>query len=113
MSAGPYQALDAAEADANPADTPTNAKAPSKVAQPDVPIDPNTKLPQSTYRVEQLALASLKEVLRAYARPSLAYPEALIVDPFAGTGTTAVAAYLLDCDFVGGDTCPFSEVSLS
>ena len=71
---------------------------------------PRLKADAKHYRVEQMSLPGMRPVMRAFVRPSKEFPRALVLDPFAGAGTTAVASFLLGCDFVGGDVCPFAEV---
>ena len=103
------QAIDASKADDSPGDKPATG---NKAAAAEKMAMPKLKGDAKHYRVEQMSIQALRPIMRALVRPSRDFPRALVIDPFAGAGTTAVASYLLGCDFAGGDTCPFAEVFL-
>jgi hypothetical protein len=75
----------------------------------------NIKRKKQQFRTEQLPVRHINEMLltfaRAWAVPPTADPaeKVLIIDPFAGSGSTGMAAYALDCDFIGFDCDPTAQ----
>ena len=89
------QAIDEEKAGESPGEEPPSGKKKAeKMAMPKLKDD------AKYYRVEQMSLQGMRPVMRAFVRPSREFPRALVIDPFAGAGTTAVASYFLGCDFV-------------
>ena len=103
------QAIDASKAGDSPGDQPATG---NKAAAAEKMAMHKLKGDAKHYRVEQMSIQAMRPIMRALVRPSRDLPRALVIDPFAGAGTTAVASHLLECDFAGGDTCPFAEVFL-
>jgi hypothetical protein len=62
-------------------------------------------------RQEQLGVTGIIPVLRMFARNCHKSTAVLVVDPFAGTGSVAVAARALGCSFIGMDSDPFSKIA--
>ena len=73
------------------------------------------KRKKQQFRTEQLPVRHINEMLltfaRAWAKPPALDPaeKVVIVDPFAGSGSTGMAAYALDCDFIGIDCDPYAQ----
>ena len=62
---------------------------------------------QTTYmRTQQLATAVLRPLIRMFGRALKEQEPVVIVDPFMGTGSTALAARQLGCGFIGWDRDP-------
>ena len=62
---------------------------------------------KATYvRTQQLATAVVRPLIRIFGRALHEQPQVCVVDPFMGTGSTAMAAHQLGCSFVGWDRDP-------
>jgi hypothetical protein len=60
---------------------------------------------KESLRQQQLPASIMVEVLSRLAKGVDKQAPKLVIDPFAGTGTTLMAAYLLDCPAYGVDRC--------
>ena len=58
---------------------------------------------EESFRGQQLALCMLDRLVHIFGRHHRDQQPAIIVDPFAGTGSTGVAARANACHFVGID----------
>jgi predicted RNA methylase len=59
---------------------------------------------KATYvRTQQLATAVIRPVIRIFGRALHEQASVCVIDPFMGTGSTAVAAHQLGCSFMGWD----------
>lgn len=58
---------------------------------------------EEPFRSQQLALCMLDRIIKIFGRHHKEQRPALIVDPFAGTGSTGIAAIRHGCDFIGID----------
>ena len=54
-------------------------------------------------RTQQLPTAVIRPLIRIFGRAIKEQDEVFVVDPFMGTGSTAVAAHQLGCGFFGWD----------
>ena len=54
-------------------------------------------------RTQQLATAVIRPLIRIFGRALHEQSTVVVIDPFMGTGSTAVAAYQLGCSFMGWD----------
>jgi 16S rRNA G966 N2-methylase RsmD len=59
---------------------------------------------------QQLHVPTLQQVVKMLCRADASQESGLVIDPFAGSGSTGVAAVSLGCRFVGVDTDPVFEV---
>ena len=62
------------------------------------------------FRQEQLPHEMLLMLLKIFARVHSQQRECCVIDPFIGTGSTAVAALALGCKCIGMDICPEAAV---
>ena len=62
------------------------------------------------FRQEQLPHEMLLMLLKIFARVHSQQRECCVIDPFIGTGSTAVAALALGCKCIGMDICPEASV---
>ena len=69
--------------------------------------DARAAVSRSTYfRNQQLPASVVVAVLKKFARCHAAQAPSIVVDPFVGSGSTALAARMLGCMFNGGDKDP-------
>ena len=62
---------------------------------------------KATYvRTQQLSTAVLRPLIRIFGRALREQGEVCVLDPFMGTGSTAMAAHQLGCRFIGWDRDP-------
>ena len=57
-------------------------------------------------RTQQLPAAVMRPLIRMFGRAVTDQPAVVVVDPFMGTGSTAIAARQLGCGFIGWDRDP-------
>ena len=75
-----------------------------KVERVSIKVD---KKAAATYvRTQQLATAVIRPIIRIFGRALHEQPQVCIIDPFMGTGSTAMAAHQLGCSFIGWDRDP-------
>ena len=62
---------------------------------------------KATYvRTQQLSTAVVRPIIRIFGRALREQNEVCVIDPFMGTGSTAMAAHQLGCRFIGWDRDP-------
>ncbi|MCP4468778.1 MAG: site-specific DNA-methyltransferase [Halieaceae bacterium] len=73
---------------------------------PEDSSDDNKK--KARFRHEQLSLKVLVNLINSFGRMTTTSVPCVVVDPFFGTGSAAVAARATGCHFIGNDADPLA-----
>jgi hypothetical protein len=76
-----------------------------------IPKDERITIPESqnAFRVQQLPSQIPRMLIAMMGRATIEQPPVIVLDPFHGTGSTAIAAFQLNCPFVGNDFDPAAK----